>query len=55
LQRNRKVMGIPVPNTKIDLAGVTKTIGEAGQQLGKLAHEVKVAREKAEKISRAIS
>jgi hypothetical protein len=34
---------------------MTKQIGEAGRQFGKLAGEVRAAREKAEKISKAIS
>ncbi len=55
LQRNRKVLGIPVPGVKVDLGDMSKQIGEAGRQLGKLAGEVRAAREKAEKISRAIS
>jgi hypothetical protein len=55
LQRNRKVLGIPVPHTKIDLAGVTQQIGEAGKQFGKLAGEVRSAREKAEQIGRILT
>lgn len=55
LQRNRKVLGIPMPGSKVDLSDVTKQIGEAGRQFGKLAGEVRAAREKAEKVSRAIS
>jgi len=58
LQRNRKVLGVTVPGVKVkkvDVTNMTKTIGEAGRQFGKLASEVKTAREKAEKISRAIS
>lgn len=54
LQRNRKFLGIPVPGVKVDMAGVGKQLGEAGRQFGRLAHEVQLAREKAEKISRAI-
>jgi hypothetical protein len=54
LQRNKKVLGIPMPNVKIDLADASKQIGAAGKQFGKLAGEIKTAREKAEKISRAI-
>ena len=62
LKRNRKVFGIPLPNVKIDLSDMSKQIGEAGRhigeagrQFGKLASEVREAREKAEKISKAIS
>jgi hypothetical protein len=55
MQRTRKVLGIPLPGKQVALADVTKQIGEAGRQFGKLAGEVRTAREKAEKISRAIS
>jgi hypothetical protein len=64
-QRSRKVLGISVPDVKlpdvklpdvkVDMANVSKQIGEAGRQLGKLAREVQTAREKAEKVSRALS
>ena len=61
LQRNKKVLGIPVPS-KIDLHGVTQQIGEAGKQFGKLAEEVRKgttevrnAREKAEKLAKVFS
>jgi hypothetical protein len=54
LQRNKKFLGIPLP-TKIDFSDVTQQIGEAGRQFGKLAQEVKAAREKAEQVGRAIS
>jgi hypothetical protein len=60
LQRNRKVLGIPVP-AKVDLAGITNQIGEAGRQVGKLAGEirnvageVRSLREKAEQIGKAL-
>ncbi len=55
LQRNKKILGIPVPGVKVDLSDMSKNIGDAGRAFGKLASEVKTAREKAEKISRAIS
>jgi hypothetical protein len=55
LQKNRKVLGIPVPGVKVDMSDLSKQIGEAGRQFGKLAREVKVAREKAEKIGRAVT
>jgi hypothetical protein len=61
LQRNKKVLGVPVPS-KIDLHGVTHQIGAAGRQFGKLAEEVRKgtaelrnAREKAEQIARVLS
>jgi hypothetical protein len=55
LQRDRKILGVRVPGIKIDLADVSKQIGEAGRQFGRLAREVQSAREKAEKVSRAIT
>lgn len=55
LQRRRKVLGIPVGGVKIDLSGLGHEIGAAGRQLGRLASEVQAAREKAERVSRAIS
>jgi len=58
LQRNKKILGVTVPGVKVkkvDVSNMTKTISEAGRQFGKLAGEVKSAREKAEKISRALS
>jgi hypothetical protein len=60
LQRNRKVLGIPVPS-KVDLSGVSQHIGEASRQFGKLAGEVRTAagevrsvREKAEQIGKVL-
>jgi len=55
LQRNRKIFGMSVPGVKIDMADLSKQIGEAGRQFGRLAREVQSAREKAEKVSRAIT
>jgi hypothetical protein len=55
LQRNRKVLGVPIPSVKVDLADVGKQIGEAGRQFGKLASEVRTVREKAEQIGRAVT
>ncbi len=54
LQRDKKVLGMRIPDVKIDMGGVSKQIGEAGRQLGRLAREMQIAREKAEKVSRAI-
>jgi hypothetical protein len=60
LQRNRKVLGIPVPS-KVDLSGVSQQIGQAGRQFGKLASEVRTVagevrtvREKAEQIGKVL-
>ena len=54
LQRNRKVLGVKLP-VKVDLSDVTKQVGEAGKQFGKLAGEVRAVRQKAEQVGRAIS
>ena len=66
LQRQKKVLGVPMPmgkvrapKIKIDLADVgdqsgklgTK-IGDAGSNLAKLAREIQTTREKAEKLGR---
>jgi len=60
LHRDRKVRRIPVP-AKVDLAGVTHQIGEAGKQFGRLAGEirnvaaeVRTVHEKAEQIGKAL-
>ena len=54
LARERKVLGVPMPK-KIDLAGVSQQIGEAGRQFGRLAGEVRGVREKAEQIGRVLT
>ena len=43
-----------VPDLKLDFSDVGKQIGQAGRQLGRLAQEVQSAREKAEKIGKAL-
>jgi hypothetical protein len=53
--RKRRVLGIPVPGTGGGLNGFTRQVGEAGKQLGKLATEVREAREKAEQVGKALS
>jgi hypothetical protein len=53
-QRDRKVLGVPVPE-KIDFGGIGQQIGDAGKQLGKLASEVRTVREKAEQIARILT
>jgi len=55
LRRQRKILGIPLPDAKVDLSDLSKQVGEAGRQFANLAGEVKAAREKAEQISHAIS
>lgn len=53
-QRHRKVLGVPVPN-KVDMTGLSQSIGEAGRQFGKLAGEVRGVRDKAEQIGKILS
>jgi hypothetical protein len=60
LHRDRTLLGIPVPD-KVDLAGVTRQIGEAGKQFARLAGEIRTVtaevrnvREKAEQIGKAL-
>jgi hypothetical protein len=55
LRRRRKVLGIPLPSSRNGFDGLTKQIGEAGKQFGKLASEVRTTREKAEEVGKAIS
>ena len=62
LKQQKKVLGIPIKTTKVDLSAVTQEIGKAGKQFGKLADEVrkgtaevKSAREKAEKIAKVFT
>ena len=53
--RQRKILGIPLPNkVDIDLGGIGQSIGDAGRQLGKLAGEVRVVRERAEQLGKAL-
>jgi hypothetical protein len=51
LKRRRKVLGIPLPKPN----GLSKQVGEAARQFGKLASEVRATREKAEEVGKAIS
>jgi hypothetical protein len=53
LRRQRKVLGIPLPRDGFN--GLSKQISEAGKQFGKLANEVRMTREKAEEVGKAIS
>jgi hypothetical protein len=52
--RGRKVLGVPVPE-KVDMSGLSQSIGEAGRQFGKLAGELRSAREKAEQIGKILT
>ena len=55
LTRKKRVFGVPVPGTGRGLNGLAHQVGEAGKQFGKLASEVREAREKAERVGRALS
>jgi hypothetical protein len=55
-RRPKKVLGVPIPGTRgSGLDGLAKNIGEAGKQFGKLASEVRAARQKAEDVGKALS
>lgn len=58
-QRPRKVLGVKLPRRQPNFTGaasdVARSITAAGQQLGKLASEVRVAREKAEEIGKVLT
>jgi hypothetical protein len=55
-KQRRKVLGVPIPGTgRGGLDGLTRSVGEAGKQLGRLADEVRTGREKAEEIGKALS
>ncbi|HEX3509984.1 MAG TPA: hypothetical protein VHT27_02675 [Solirubrobacteraceae bacterium] len=58
-KRPRKVLGIKLPTQqKTDFSGLSqfaKSVNEAGKQFGKLAGEVREARQKAEEIGKALS
>jgi hypothetical protein len=52
----RKVLGVKIPGTGgAGFDGLAKNVGVAANQLGKLAGEVREARERAEKIGKALS
>jgi hypothetical protein len=55
LQRTRKVLGIKVPAKRDGMETLAKNVSEAGKQFGKLASEVRAARQKAEGIGKALS
>ena len=58
-RKPRKVLGVKLPTQhKADLSGLSnlaKSVNDAGRQFGKLAGEVRQARQKAEEIGRALS
>jgi hypothetical protein len=52
----RKVLGVPIPGTDgggVD--GLAKNVGEVAKQFGRLAREIREARERAEKVGKALS
>src|SRR5438270_3059699 len=52
--QRRRVLGIPMPGTG-GVDGLAKQVGEAAKQFGRLAGEVHEARERAEKVGKALS
>jgi hypothetical protein len=54
-QKSHKVLGLKLPKRRKSGAdGIARSVGEAGRQFGKLASEVRIAREKAERIGKAL-
>ena len=52
----RKVLGVPIPGTGSGgFDGLSKNVGEAAKQFGRLAGEVREARQRAEKVGKALS
>jgi hypothetical protein len=52
----KKVLGMKVPGTGGGgFDGLAKNVGNAANQLGRLAGEVREARERAEKVGKALS
>jgi Na+/glutamate symporter len=55
MSRNKKVLGVRIPGTNKGMSGFAHDVSQAGQQLGKLANEVREARERAEKVGKALT
>ncbi|MDQ6816766.1 MAG: hypothetical protein M3018_05080 [Actinomycetota bacterium] len=56
LQRQRKILGIPLPTkVDIDLSGASGRIGEVSRKVGKLAGDVRNVRERTEQIGRVLT
>jgi hypothetical protein len=51
----KKVLGIKVPGTGSGFDGLAKNVGNAANQFGRLAGEVREARQRAEKVGKALS
>jgi hypothetical protein len=55
LRSQRKVLGVSVPEVGSGMERLGRQLGEAARQFAKLAGEVRAARERAEKIGKALS
>jgi hypothetical protein len=53
--RPRKILGVKVPRKQTNFSDVARGVNEAGKQFGKLAGEVRAARQKAEEIGKALT
>lgn len=54
-KRPKHVLGITVPQRKTGFSDVARSINAAGKEFGKLAGEVRSARQKAEEIGKALT
>jgi hypothetical protein len=50
----KKVLGVSIPGTGGGSDRLAKNVGEAARQLARLADEVRIGRQKAEEIGRAL-
>src|SRR5438105_712704 len=53
--RPRKVLGVKVPRKQAGFSEIARGVSDAGKQLGKLATEVRAARQKAEEIGKVLT
>ena len=53
-KRSKHILGVNVPQPKTGLSDVARSINSAGKEFGKLANEVRTARQKAEQIGKAL-
>jgi hypothetical protein len=53
--RSRKVLGVKLPSKQSGFSDVARAMSDTGKQLGKLAGEVRAARQKAEEIGKVLS
>jgi hypothetical protein len=53
--RSHRVLGVKLPRKQTDFSDVAHAVSATGKQFGKLASEVRAARQKAEEIGKVLS